>query len=88
MRTGRACCQHCADDPVHDVPVDGHELPCDVCDDARFEAELRERIAQEIEVLAANLKRAVNFESHERRTQFIGMVAGLERAAHIARGQR
>lgn len=49
MRTGRACCQHCADDPVHDVPVDGHELPCDVCDDARFEADLRERIAQEIE---------------------------------------
>lgn len=22
------CCEHCADDPIHDVPKDGHELPC------------------------------------------------------------
>lgn len=25
------CCPHCADDVIHDVPKDGHDLPCDLC---------------------------------------------------------
>lgn len=24
------CCEHCAQDIVHDVPTDGHDLPCDL----------------------------------------------------------
>ena len=23
-----ACCEHCKDDQIHDVPVDGHLIPC------------------------------------------------------------
>jgi ribosomal protein S27AE len=26
-----ACCEHCADDPVHDIAPEGHELPCTIC---------------------------------------------------------
>ena len=22
------CCEHCAEDNIHDVPKDGHEIPC------------------------------------------------------------
>jgi len=22
------CCEHCAEDKIHDVPKDGHEIPC------------------------------------------------------------
>ena len=25
------CCEHCADDPVHDVPKDGHTVDCLLC---------------------------------------------------------
>jgi len=25
------CCPHCKDDVIHDVPQDGHDLPCDLC---------------------------------------------------------
>ena len=23
-----ACCEHCAEDKIHDVPTDGHEIAC------------------------------------------------------------
>lgn len=22
------CCEHCAEDNIHDVPADGHDIPC------------------------------------------------------------
>jgi hypothetical protein len=38
------CCEHCADDSIHDVPKDGHSLSCSLCEDEprqRAEAEVR-----------------------------------------------
>jgi hypothetical protein len=28
MSEGYRCCAHCADDPVHEVEPDSHEVPC------------------------------------------------------------
>jgi len=25
------CCEHCAEDLIHDVDTDDHEVPCDLC---------------------------------------------------------
>ena len=30
---GYLCCEHCIEDPIHDVKVDGHDLPCTRCRD-------------------------------------------------------
>lgn len=37
------CCPHCRDDGIHDVPKDGHDLSCDLCERGDVIAE-RERL--------------------------------------------
>ena len=63
------CCEHCADDPVHDVAKDGHDLPCTRCsekvmytrgfqDGARSQ-EPSEWVQQQIEAAKDEIRHAV-----------------------------
>lgn len=57
------CCPHCADDAVHDVPKNGHEVRCDICEAKthayeRGRAEGRAEVAAKVEAaLGSALRR-------------------------------
>lgn len=40
------CCPHCKDDAIHDVPENGHDLPCDVCNRDHEIDDLRRELDQ------------------------------------------
>jgi hypothetical protein len=53
---GYLCCKHCSEDTVHDVEKDGHDGPCQTCDDPG--AMTRERLS-EAEVELEHLRAVV-----------------------------
>jgi hypothetical protein len=42
------CCKHCAEDSIHDVEVDGHELDCTLCHDEPLIERGREEVRQAV----------------------------------------